>query len=491
MYHCLQVDDLKYLGFACEEVPKVVYLLFQRYHLLSSHEEIWERRKQDVLALKDPTLGLQASWRQTFLTIRDELEKVFKKYIKPNQIIFRSMPAGNEHVLRGFTDLFVIDVNIVCNTAEVHKQLEAVLGPDNACHQVEGCQCLRRLLNSSMTDALSRQKKGPSKERILHNVMAGYMEVSKYDLVLPKVTSAAASPVVSHPGSAPGNMAPAASTAPNTSHAAASPQSSQAALSGLGLSGLSINNGNSSSVNSGNVSVASSSQPDDQPSVRIIQEPDTPVVPGPRAPLLFHNGIQASLAAVLQHSAGHSHQQGVVRSSVHPSDAGYRDTVTLRLCPERSKHNLVASQVPLISCLAEGSVKPLYFPKGFEYRCWSDGSTKAVQELYYLLERLHALFLPGVPSVNMYYDADDGIIAFNMGNKLWYNAHADHRFDKSQQSFRLCDWYITVCHELAHNFHKEHDEVFSEYLAQIALQHSTAFYTLCHGYGVNMNVQQV
>ena len=67
--------------------------------------------------------------------------------------------------------------------------------------------------------------------------------------------------------------------------------------------------------------------------------------------------------------------------------------------------------------------------------------TQLVQQLYHMLERLHELFLPGVASVNMYYDADDDAIAFNQDNQLWYNADADHVYDASQQGFRL--WYLT------------------------------------------------
>lgn len=64
--------------------------------------------------------------------------------------------------------------------------------------------------------------------------------------------------------------------------------------------------------------------------------------------------------------------------------------------------------------------------------------------------------------------------AFDRGNKLWYNAHADHAYDLSPQGVRLCNWHITVWHELAHRFGHEHDERFSGYLAHIALQHSKA-----------------
>ena len=288
-----------------------------------------------------------SSWRHTFFILKDELKKVFKKHIKQGQVVFKEIPAGNEHVVRALTSHFVIDVNIVCNNVEVHRLLTAVLKSDTEC--AEPCQCLRRLLNISMTEALSRQKDGHSKERILHNVMAGYMEVSRYDLNLPAVPSAATSPAVSRPSSAADLPAALASVA--LGDASVSSPEDGPLVSGLQPYGGSVTGG----VSHHSHSLLPSSQ--HQPSVRVEQDPDTPVLPGMAVPLVFHNGIQAGIAAVLQHSAGLGHGLCVVRSSIHPSYAGVRDTVTVRACPEQSKNKLVPSQEDLMSILVEGSVK--------------------------------------------------------------------------------------------------------------------------------------
>ncbi len=220
--------------------------------------------------------------------------------------------------------------------------------------------------------------------------------------------------------------------------------------------------------------------------VRVVQERETPVTPGEHDPLLFHTGNQEALASVLKHSAGQDCPQGVIRSCAQPSPAGSADTVTVRVCPNKSKNELRPSSIKLVSCLVQGAEKQLYLPDGFDIRSWSEVRSNAAQELYYLLERLHELVLPGVAPVNLYYDADDTCIAFNQGNKLWYNAHADHAYERTPPGLRLFNWYITVCHELAHNFRHEHDEVFSDYLAHIALQHSRGFYALCARYGVDI-----
>ena len=114
-------------------------------------------QKHEVLNLPDPLASLSAEERLGFDWMRSELETVFKKYVEQGQIVFRAMPSGNEHVLRGFSTHFVIDSNIVCSQLEVHKRLAASLGSDYECQ--ESCQCQRRVLTNSTTDhcAVKRQ----------------------------------------------------------------------------------------------------------------------------------------------------------------------------------------------------------------------------------------------------------------------------------------------------------------------------------------------
>ena len=186
------------------------------------------------------------------------------------------------------------------------------------------------------------------------------------------------------------------------------------------------------------------------------------------------------------HSAGEVCQQAVMRSCNQPSSSGSADTVIVRLCPTTSRHPLRGSTILLKSCVVNGKDKQLCFPGSFDFSKWSQAQSDAAQELYVLLELLHQLILPGVAAVNMYYDADDGIIAFNQNNKLWYNAHADRVYDQAPQGLRVLNWYITMCHEVAHNFRDEHDEVFSDYLAHILIQHSRAFYELCSSHRISL-----
>lgn len=371
---------------------------------------------------------------------------------------------------------------------QVHKHLAAQLGSDFQCQKP--CLCRRMLLSTSLADALTRQKHA-SKERILQDILRGYMGELLYDDVLSEPVSHASNPPSTHPNSVSGA---AASAAPTTSGfdgsanqgvppaASMDYDSGTASCNGFAVSSAMGSMHLDSQAGIGNMG-ASVGRP---PTIRVVKGRETPSTPGVDTPLQFHNGIQAALASVLQHSAGLHCPQGIIRSCDHPSAGGTMDTVTVRLCPTRSKHALRPSSVDLKSCLVPGPPKQLYVPKSFDEARWSNTKSEAAKQLYHLLERLHELILPNVASVNLYYDADDGCIAFNRNNVLWYNAYADRAYDGSPQGVRLFNWYITVCHELAHIFRREHDEVFSDYLAHIALQHSRGFYGLCSLYNVSI-----
>ena len=189
-----------------------MYLLFERAGLLQSREQLWEIRKKEILAMPDPLdsipdKGQRLEAERAFHFMCSELETVFKKYIRPGQIIFKKMPDGNEHAVLGFTTHFVIDINIVCKPEQVHKRLAALWGSDFECQT--RCQCQRRLLNDSMIEAISRQTGAPARQRIMAIVMAEYMLVSEdQNIDLVNATSFANGPNVSCPNSATGPAAP-------------------------------------------------------------------------------------------------------------------------------------------------------------------------------------------------------------------------------------------------------------------------------------------
>ena len=300
--------------------------------------------------------------------------------------------------------------------------------------------------------------------------MGQYLQVSRFDLHLPTCSP---SPL-RRPNSAPDGQ-----HASNAAHSGAGVGSPASAVTAQLMSQLRFEGSSSlSNMPSAYQTGLSETTPRDdhaQPTIRVVQDRDAPLVPGSRDPVLFHNEMQNALASILKSSAGQA-CQGVIHTSLTPSEAGSADTVTVRLCPTRSKHPMEESNILLIYGLR---VRPLYFPVGFDHSNWTDGRSKKAQELYWLLEQLHELFLPGVASVHMYYDASDGIIGFNQDNKLWYNAFADHVYDHCSEGLRWFNWYLTVCHELVHSFQAQHNSQFSEYMSNIALQHSRGFYRLC------------
>ena len=106
---------------------------------------------------------------------------------------------------------------------------------------------------------------------------------------------------------------------------------------------------------------------------------------------------------------------------------------------------------------------------------WEDCKTLHAREFYALLVKLHAVFKTGSASINIYFDPNDGCLAFNRNNVLWYNAYADCLYDKSPPALRRMNWYLTVCHEIAHYFQAHHDEQFSNHFSQIAMLSSEAF----------------
>ena len=287
-----------------------------------------------MLAMPDPLESMGAQAKHTLLNFRDELAQVFSKYVQQKeQIVFRKMPDGNTHVLRGFSTHFVIDTQIIGEITEVHRPLQASLGADAICQQP--CQCPRQLLVSSMIDALSRQKGGPSKERVMHNVMGQYLQVSRCDLHLP-----ACSP---SPLGGP-NSAPDRQNASNAAHSAAAIAAhSTAQLMGQLHVGGSSSLSNMPSADCTGLSETTPHHDHGQPIIRVVQDHDAPLAPGSRDPVLFHNGIQDALASILRSSAGQA-CQGVIHTSFTPSEAGSADTVTVRLCPTRSKHPMEKSK---------------------------------------------------------------------------------------------------------------------------------------------------
>lgn len=70
-------------------------------------------------------------------------------------------------------------------------------------------------------------------------------------------------------------------------------------------------------------------------------------------------------------------------------------------------------------------------------------------------------------SVNIYYDLDGQVVAFNRSGELFFNLRY---YVGWNQNFKdaIYNWYFIFCHELAHNEHGPHDEVHEHYLVSFA-----------------------
>lgn len=72
----------------------------------------------------------------------------------------------------------------------------------------------------------------------------------------------------------------------------------------------------------------------------------------------------------------------------------------------------------------------------------------------------------------------DGIIAFNLGRpgeagECWYNAAYDP--PETDPVSRAKHWFLTTCHELAHNFVRAHNSAFADVMGQIVLRYADRF----------------
>lgn len=74
----------------------------------------------------------------------------------------------------------------------------------------------------------------------------------------------------------------------------------------------------------------------------------------------------------------------------------------------------------------------------------------------------------------------DGFVAFNLwppgsaAGEVWYNAAADPAEGGPQ--LRAAQWFLTACHELAHNWVRSHDSQFADTMGQIVMRYTPAFH---------------
>ena len=220
---------------------------------------------------------------------------------------------------------------------------------------------------------------------------------------------------------------------------------------------------------------ASGSGSQQLPTVK-IQAVDHQMAPSPSDadPIIHHKGLRTAVEGIL---SGPAHGPLLMQSSRVPGDSS--DSVTLTVCKTRGTDNLQASSIQLRASGLPGSCH-LYVPAQQAQQGASCASIGAPQSqldgLFTLLSSLHRIFQQDdspVPIFHVYYDRSDGIIAFNSGDEMWYNAAQDLMIHDI--SARAEFWYLTICHELAHHFVHDHNTEFSSYMSKLALEYGSRF----------------
>ncbi|KAJ3330014.1 hypothetical protein HDU91_003705, partial [Kappamyces sp. JEL0680] len=114
----------------------------------------------------------------------------------------------------------------------------------------------------------------------------------------------------------------------------------------------------------------------------------------------------------------------------------------------------------------------LYCEKGIRIQ---DGPFElpALGEFAILLETIACKVFGITAQLHIFYDRSGGTIAFNRGRTLFFNYryYLSWHADSHGKPDRLYFWFMTFCHELAHNEHGPHDETHEYYMSGFAEQY--------------------
>lgn len=86
-----------------------------------------------------------------------------------------------------------------------------------------------------------------------------------------------------------------------------------------------------------------------------------------------------------------------------------------------------------------------------------------------ILETLCTIFKADAGTINIFCNRESRTIAFNRGLTLFFNiAFYERQINRISRKEMLCNWYMTFCHELAHNFVGPHDLQHEFYMSAFA-----------------------
>lgn len=189
------------------------------------------------------------------------------------------------------------------------------------------------------------------------------------------------------------------------------------------------------------------------------------------------NFNQADIAAALQRTAVHAVHPPPQRLQAQPEQQQQEAEVVTTCHLDRS---LVVSRIHL-----EGGAGALYIPEGFpNFEAVRPMAAALGRSLSKELSRLFdEVFEPGrghtlgMPlQYHVFWDPDTRVIAFNSNGRLWFNAAAGPASAGADVGAgRARFWFLTVCHELAHNVVGPHNSEFSGSMAALVLHFSHHF----------------
>ena len=112
--------ELGYLGIQTVKVSVSLYQLFQQANLVPSVQELWERHSRMLLDQPDAT-QLSPEQQQQW---RTELAHLFRPWVKPEKLLFKSLLPGNTSPVRALPkNIFLLDANLL-GINNVHQLLQ-------------------------------------------------------------------------------------------------------------------------------------------------------------------------------------------------------------------------------------------------------------------------------------------------------------------------------------------------------------------------------
>lgn len=96
-----------------------------------------------------------------------------------------------------------------------------------------------------------------------------------------------------------------------------------------------------------------------------------------------------------------------------------------------------------------------------------------------LIFALTGIFGVNPAAVSIFLDDKSNTVAFNLNGSIFFNLswfRATDSFNTVEGKIRACDsWFLTYCHELAHNLVKDHNARHNWYTQQIAIEYSPKY----------------